>query len=65
MSSKWGGKRKNAGRKKIPEIERSKAYSFYLKADEVEYIESYPGNSRSESLRSLIQELHDLKKRFD
>lgn len=65
MDSNWGGSRKGAGRKKLPEKLKKKGYTFQLTQDEVKFIEGFNGSNRSESLRKLIDEYKTLKSRID
>lgn len=65
MSNNWGGSRVGAGRKVIPEKYRKNGYTFQLTKSEVEFIESFSGRSRSDSLRRLIREYKILKKQVD
>lgn len=65
MKKKWGGPRKGAGRKEIPEKFKKKGYTFQLTEDELKFIESFDNKNRSKALRKLIKEYKNLKKQVD
>lgn len=64
MENNWGGARRGAGRKKILNDNKKKGYSFQLLPDDINYIDSVNGKSRSECLKIIIEEHKNLKKRF-
>lgn len=55
MGKGWGGCRKGSGRKTVPEELKKKGHTFYLTDEEIKYIESFPGRTKSEKLRNLIK----------
>ena len=65
MENNWGGARIGAGRKKISNNKKKKGYSFQLLLDDINYIDSINGKSRSECLKIIIEEHKILKKQFD
>ncbi|WHY65631.1 hypothetical protein [Neobacillus sp. SuZ13] len=64
MDTGWGGARKGSGRKEIPENLKLKGYTFQLTETDINFIESFEGKNRSDSLRNLIKEYNNLKKRI-
>lgn len=64
MEKSWGGTREGSGRKLIPEKLKKKGYTFQLSNEEIAFIESFKGKNRSESLRNMIKEYKNLKKRI-
>ncbi|MEY8346658.1 hypothetical protein [Niallia circulans] len=64
MDTGWGGARKGSGRKELPDNLKVKGYTFQLTEEDIKYIESFEGKNRSDSLRNLIEELKNLKKRI-
>ncbi|OIJ09313.1 hypothetical protein BKP35_16715 [Anaerobacillus arseniciselenatis] len=65
MDNSWGGVREGSGRKKLPEKDKKKGYTFQLTYDEITFIESFEGKNRSESLRELVDEYKILKKQIE
>lgn len=65
MSNNWGGSREGSGRKKIPKKLKKKGYTFQLTQDDINFIESFDGKNRSDSLRKLIKNYKNLKKQID
>lgn len=65
MKGNWGGARKGSGRKPLPDELKRQGYTFQLSKDELEFIESFDGNSRSEKLRELIKQYKILENRLD
>jgi hypothetical protein len=61
MQKSWGGIRAGAGRKIIPNKMKKKGYTFQLIDEDIEFIESFEGKNRSESLRNMIKEYRNLK----
>lgn len=64
MENNWGGARRGAGRKKISNNNKKKGYSFQLLPDDINYIDSINGKSRSECLKIIIEEHKNLKKQI-
>lgn len=64
LDTGWGGARKGSGRKELPDNLKVKGYTFQLTEEDIKYIESFEGKNRSDSLRNLIEELKNLKKRI-
>lgn len=65
MNSKWGGKRKGAGRKKKDSEEKMKGYTFQLSLEEIDYIRTHiKENNQSENLRDILKEYKILKKQL-
>ncbi len=65
MDNNWGGARSGAGRKKLTSDNKKKGCCFQLLQEDIDYIDSLHGRSRSENLRIIIEEHKDLKKRMD
>jgi hypothetical protein len=65
MEKSWGGSRKGSGRKTLSDNVKHKGYTFQLTQEDIEFIERFKGDSRSESLRNLIDEYKNLKERID
>ena len=65
LERNWGGFREGSGRKAIPKKYKRKGYTFQLTEDEVKFIETFEGKSRSDSLRLLIKAYQNLKKQVD
>jgi hypothetical protein len=62
MEKRWGGTREGSGRKVIPDNMKKKGYTFQLAKEDIDFIESFDGKNRSESLRQMIREYKNLKK---
>lgn len=58
----WGGSRTGSGRKKLSDEKKIKGYTVQLSDEEIQYIDSQTGQSRSQKLRSIINEHKYLKK---
>ena len=65
MQKNWGGMREGSGRKEIPDKMKKKGYTFQLVDEDIDFIESFDGKNRSESLRNLIKQYKILKKQID
>jgi histidinol phosphatase-like PHP family hydrolase len=65
MHKGWGGAREGSGRKLIPDEIKKKGCTFQLTDEDIQFIESFEGKNRSESLRNLIKEYKILKKQFE
>lgn len=56
MKNNWGGSRTGSGRKQLSEEEKLSGYTLQLSQQDVAYIDSLEGNSRSDKLRRFIKE---------
>jgi hypothetical protein len=65
LDSNWGGSRDGSGRKKLPDDTIKKGYTFQLTQDELDFIEKFEGENRSQKLRNMIREYENLKKQID
>ena len=64
MENNWGGARRGAGRKKILNDNKKNGYSFYLLPDDINYIDSINGKSRSDCLKIILEEHKGLKRQI-
>lgn len=65
VKSNWGGKRSNAGRKKLPDTSKKKGCTLQLSPEDIKLIDSFKGKNRSEKLRNILDEYRNLKKQID
>lgn len=54
MKKNWGGSRTGSGRKQISNEEKLTGYTLQLSKQDVAYIDSLEGTSRSDKLRKFI-----------